>query len=55
MTSELHLEVIQGDDPAVVLTYDKLDFRLGTDNQLAEIFTVLARTGKFGLPSLQGI
>tara|TARA_R110002012_G_scaffold115728_3_gene262710 strand:- start:1257 stop:1880 length:624 start_codon:yes stop_codon:yes gene_type:complete len=55
MTSEMHLEVIRGDEPAVVLTYDKLDFRLGTDNQLAEVFTVLARTGKFGLPGLQGI
>lgn len=55
MTSGLQLEMIRGADPAVVVTYDQLDFRLGTDNQLAEIFTMSARAGTPGMPSLKGI
>ncbi|WP_193188538.1 PAS domain-containing protein [Nisaea sediminum] len=55
MTSGLQLEVIRGDAPAVIVTYDQLDFRLGTDNQLAEIFTMSARAGTPGMPSLEGV
>ena len=55
ISNGMRLEVIKGDVPAAVVTYDNLDFRLGTDNQLAEVFTLSARTGNPGRPSLSGI
>lgn len=51
----MRLEIIKGEDPAAIVTYDNLDFRLGVDNQLAEVFTLSARLGKSGLPGLCGV
>tara|TARA_E500000318_G_scaffold2597_2_gene3328 strand:- start:8225 stop:8839 length:615 start_codon:yes stop_codon:yes gene_type:complete len=51
----MRLDVIKGEDPAAIVTYDKLDFRLGVDNQLAEVFTLTSRAGNRKAPSISGV